>query len=93
MADGIQMDLTPEEVAIIEARRAEKAAVAAHKQRVLELLKASAEFYAWMQETGGGVTFSMFCNDFGYDAAEGIDRSVLFKQVEKLLEFATEITR
>jgi len=87
------MDLSPEEVAVIDNLRLDKAAKAAWKVRTATLLNVAAAFYAWMQETGSGVTYSTFCDDFGYEAPEGVDRPSLFRQVQSLLETAKEITR
>ena len=83
------MDLTDEEVKIIEQFRQSKKSQPDHQKRTLHLLQRAASFERWMQETGAGATYSAFCDDYGY---QGEDRPVLYEQVLQVIAKARKLT-
>ena len=51
------------------------------RERTLHVLDVAMRYATWMDETGIGDTYSTFCDDFGYEAVDGEDRTQLHRRV------------
>lgn len=65
------MDLTPEEAALINERRAMKAREVAHTALRLKALSVAARYAAWLEENHQSSTYGTFINSFGYQDGGG----------------------
>lgn len=63
------------------------------KPKAAHLLDVSARYLSWLIENGAGSTYSTFCNDFGYEPADGEDRPVLYEEVLNLISLAKDSYR
>lgn len=83
-------ELSPDEVAIIEKHRALSIKIEKHKELSREILKVAYEYLKWLQDNGSFTSYSIFCNDFGY---EGEYRSSIYETVTNLIRMATDTSR
>lgn len=63
--------LTEDEIELILARRAEKAAIERLQARRMKALETTARYGRWLFENGYGTSFSTFINQFGYQEHDG----------------------
>lgn len=64
-------DLTNDEIALIQKRRAEKAQREAARAFMRKAIATAHAFDDWSEASGEGLTFSTFINTFGYQDADG----------------------
>jgi hypothetical protein len=71
-SDDVALILTPEEVRIILAHRAQQEKLRRATALEFEILKVAAEYHAWLRDNGAGDSFSTFCgrSEFGYTLPE-----------------------
>lgn len=85
-----RMDLTQTEKDLILARRAQEAEDTARAHYRLHVLDVAHRFATWKAENGAGSSFTTFCDDFGYEAPDGVDRQRLYNYVLDVIRFARE---
>lgn len=66
---------------IILHHRKKQERIKQEKQQRLKLLKTAYEFEKWLQENEAGVSYSAFCNDFGYEADPDENRSRIYETI------------
>lgn len=75
------MELSQQEMAIVQKYRAEKAQRDKAREFYLECLETTARYRKWLNENEAGSTYTTFCDDFEY---AGEDRQYMFKVVEHM---------
>jgi len=60
------MDLTAEEIALVEEYRKEKAKEEERRRRTSHRLQIAKDYIEWLYANGRGTTFSTFVDEFGY---------------------------
>lgn len=85
------MELSEEEKKRILTWRKMNDLALKRKEDRLHRLKTAAEFEQWMQNNRVGGAYSAFCDDFGYQAREGEDRSLLYRWVLSIISAARNI--
>lgn len=90
-ADGIKADPS---VAVLKAeierlnRQLDTALHSTRQAKMFHVVATAYNYASWMINNGIGSTYSTFCDDFGYQAQPGEDRPMLYKKIEKILDFA-----
>ena len=74
-------DLTNDEIALIQKRRAEKAQREAARAFQRKAIATAHAFDDWSEASGEGLTFSTFINTFGYQDADGQKMYVAVKRI------------
>lgn len=69
------MELTNEERQAVYNLRHEKER--AMRPALEHLLNVAARYTAWLNKNGAGSTYSTFCDDFGYEAVDNEDLSLI----------------
>lgn len=75
--------LTPEEVALIQKGRDERAQRDAARAFKSKAITVAADFEKWSNETGEGLTFSTFINTFGYQDDDGNQMYEAVKRIQQ----------
>jgi hypothetical protein len=78
-------DLTPDEIALIQQRRAEQAQRDAAQAFQRKAIATAHAFDDWSATTGEGLTFSTFINTFGYQDEDG---KQMYEAVKRILDAA-----
>lgn len=65
------MELTTEEIALINDHRRHKAEAIARDKQTLHLLQTAASFLQWLQDNGRGPSFTTFLDEYGYQGDSG----------------------
>jgi len=65
------MELTPEELSLIQKQRDAKAQQAAARAFQRKAIATAHAFAEWSEQSGEGLTFSTFINTFGCQAEDG----------------------
>lgn len=86
------LTLTEQEKAVILQQRQNEERKVRRQEAALNVLKTAHLFAAWMRQTGAGPSYSTFCDDFEYEAAEGEHRPATYHQVMDLINMAIEVT-
>ena len=73
------MELTQEEIRLVQEHRDQKERDIRKKERSLAYLRIARDYEAWLQHHGRGSSFSTFCDEFQYI---GEKREIVFKAVE-----------
>lgn len=60
--------------------------------KALNLLFLATSYLRWLHDNGAGDTYSTFCDDFGYEASEGENRSATHEDVMSTIRHAYELT-
>ncbi len=79
------IDLTPDEIALIQERRAEKAKREAAQAFQRKAIATAHAFAEWSSTTGEGLAYSTFINTFGYQDQDG---HVMFEAVKRIHDAA-----
>lgn len=79
------MELTADEIALIEQRREAQARVTAARQFKSKAIATAHEFEVWSEESGEDLTFSTFINSFGYQDDDG---NQMYEAVKRIRQAA-----
>ncbi len=79
------MVLTPEEIELIQKRRADQNIQRAARAFQICAMQTAAKFAVWSEETGEGLTFSTFVNTFDYQSS---DAKQMYDAVKRIHEAA-----
>ncbi len=74
-------NLTDDEIALIQKRRAEQAQREAARAFQRKAIATAHAFDDWSEASGEGLTFSTFINTFGYQDADGQKMYVAVKRI------------
>ena len=75
------MELTQEEIQVVEQHRAEKEFIRRRKEMQFVILETAYEYEKWLRQNGAGSSYSTFCDDFKYD---GDNRQFVYDAVEEI---------
>lgn len=75
------LDLTKEEVAIINELRSEQNRLMRVKEMNSHIIKTAFAFFQWLEKNGAGMTYSTFCDDFGY---YGDNRPCVYAAIQEI---------
>ncbi len=78
------MELSEKEKALIVELRQKDV----RRNQIAKMLKLAHDYHLWMEENQCGTTYSMFCDDFGYHAEDGEDRTATYEAVVELIRTA-----
>ncbi len=81
----MQIDLTTEEIALIQAHRAQRVTRDAARDFQRKALTTAHAFDTWSDNSGQGLTYSTFINTFGYQSDDGRQ---MYEAVERILDAA-----
>lgn len=87
------IELTEKEEEMILNLREEAARKKRDRELLLRRIRTAADFAEWLDKVGAGASYSTFCDDFGYTAAEGEDRPHTYKIVLEIIEYAAKLAR
>lgn len=77
------MNLTADEIALIQKRRDEQAQRDADRAFKRKAIAVAAAFEKWSDETGEGLTFSTFIDTFGYQDGDGKKMYEAVKRIQQ----------
>ena len=77
------MNLTAEEITLIQKRRDEKAQRDAARAFKSKAIAVAAAFEKWSNESGDGLTFSTFIDTFGYQDGDGKKMYEAVKRIQQ----------
>ena len=89
MMDGKSYILSDEEAATIERMRAIRIAKQAKREKVVEILRVAHLAYQWSVQNDAGLTFSTFCDDFGYESLL-YSQNQIYEAVLKIIKVAQD---
>lgn len=78
-------DLTPDEIALVQARRAQRARDVERRDFQRKAIATAHAFDTWSDGSGLSLTFSTFINTFGYQAD---DHKQMYEAVKRILDAA-----
>lgn len=84
--------LTDEELEHLKETLCAKRLTSMRKALVTKTLQTAVAFNRWLNQNGAGITYSTFCNDFGYIPEAGENRPDTYKIVVKLIQMANNQT-
>lgn len=81
----MELELTPEEIALIQKRRAYQRQCDAEAAFCRKSIATALAWVNWSSSTGYGLTFSTFVNSFGYQDS---DQQQMYPRVQQILRAA-----
>lgn len=85
------MELTADEIRLIEDYRRQNAEQKANQRAMLHLLKTTADYLEWLQKNSRGSSFSTFMNEYEYQGIFcGWSPNVFYKRIIDLIQVADQ---
>lgn len=75
------LEVTPEELMVIQARRAEATRVETYHRRTQTILRNALAYDEWLRAHGAGSSYTTFCDEFGFDEGP-YNRPAVFEAIE-----------